>query len=522
LWQAERYLRGLRNYKGYFNEHDDVELTSFAFLPNLFGDSYLRDERYNRPGLSTDQIYPGDRQKDLVEYLKENFETKPQKRKTSKASILLDVLMSPPMLTRYIVEQMEDLLEKARNGQLQTSHLVPSAEQQRAVDSILDSIFNQTGKSVHILQGGPGTGKTIVGLLALLGSSTVGSLGSFMIAGNKPTPRVMEQRIADSTTDHISDIASTVMTDGKMSMRFRDPAFETNLLVVDEAQSLLKGQGGPPDTAEMIRRSNHVLFMMDDRQNLNYKAPAKSSALVNEDHVRNVVREVEAGLGITIPVYQKRLQIQQRAGRMTNLLPFLESVLGYSAMPPPALDGFELVVHDRALDLHNAIVTLNNDDQVEAGLCASYCWFFASGAKGANGSEIDISLDRGAVNLQWNHRGGKGKRPWILTTDRDQRAAYAPEVQGQELHHVGVILGPDLCVDNGELVFDPDKHDYESPIFGGSGGTANSKQKKIDSDRERIVALIRNQYWVLLTRGMQSLHVYSEDPDVRDFFRTYA
>ena len=71
--------------------------------------------------------------------------------------------------------------------------------------------------------------------------------------------------------------------------------------------------------------------MMDDRQNLNYKAPAKASALVNEDHVREAVRKVEDELTITIPVHSHRLDIQQRAGQMTNLLPFLESILGYSA-----------------------------------------------------------------------------------------------------------------------------------------------------------------------------------------------
>ena len=85
----------------------------------MFGESYLGDERYNRPGLSTDQIYQGDRQGDLVEYLKENFGAKPRNRETNHSSILLDVLTSPPMLTKYIVEQMEDLLEKAKNGQLQ-------------------------------------------------------------------------------------------------------------------------------------------------------------------------------------------------------------------------------------------------------------------------------------------------------------------------------------------------------------------------------------------------------------------
>ena len=43
------------------------------------------------------------------------------------------------------------------------------------------------------------------------------------------------------------------------------------------------------------------------------------------------------------------------------------------------------------------------------------------------------------------------------------------------------------------------------------------KMNLINEDRGLIEGLLRNQYWILFTRGTRSMHLYSEDPEVRDF-----
>ena len=50
----------------------------------------------------------------------------------------------------------------------------------------------------------------------------------------------------------------------------------------------------------------------------------------------------------------------------------------------------------------------------------------------------------------------------------------------------------------------------------------SGKIKAVAKDRERYVQLLRNQYWVLMTRGMRSLHIYSENPEVRELFSKHA
>jgi DUF2075 family protein len=511
-WQAERYLRGIRNYNDFFNHHDDVPMEAVAFLPNHFDESHVTNQRYSRPSSS---LYTGEDQDEFVAMLQTKFSSKSGCR-TSPKRELMKILQSPPRMTKYIVDQIQDFVESTESGAIQDTWLVPSAEQQRAITSLLDAI-NRGQKSVHMVQGGPGTGKTIVGLFALFGHARVGSLPSIFIAGNKPTPRVLGGRVKDATSGSISDVSSMILTPGQLSFRFRDPGYELEVLIVDEAQSLNRvGLGMPPTIEEMIRRSKHVVFLYDERQNLNLQTDDK---VMNTARFVQAIDTVQASITDEIQVTQHRLQIQQRSGTLSNLLPFLESLLGYEFSPVDPLTGFELHVYDTATDLRARILDLNRRSGIEAGIAASYCWSFISRKTGNEGA-MDIQLDNNEFEMQWNSESGGGGPPWMLAPDRDQRVGYPPELQGQELHHVGVIMGRDLCVDNGQLMFRPEEHDWESPVFGGVK-TAEGRDRKIASERDRIVDLLRNQYWILLTRGTRSLHLYSEDSDVRDFFRQY-
>ena len=232
-------------------------------------------------------------------------------------------------------------------------------------------------------------------------------------------------------------------------------------------------------------------------------------------NLKEKVQTAEKALGKSIRVVEHSLSIQQRAGRFTNLLPFLEGALGFIDANSTAI-WVRTSTLKRAANMHSTILELNQGHGVEAGLTASYCWNSSQNTR--KGKTSSILIDGGNFQIRWNKQGGAGNNTWMTDPTRNERAGFPPEVQGQELHHVGLIIGPDVSIIDDKLEFFPENHVIESPIF----GRMKDKEKAIATDREKYVRLLRNQYWVLMTRGMRSLHIYSEDPEVREFFSKHA
>ena len=178
---------------------------------------------------------------------------------------------------------------------------------------------------------------------------------------------------------------------------------------------------------------------------------------------------------------------------------------------------FDIIVHDTATSMGERILQLNDSEEEEAALMASYCWEFISrGPEEDNPHLWDIELDGGEFRRKWNREGGKNKVPFMEDPTRNLRAGFAPEMQGQELQYAGLIIGPDLEVRDGEIAFNLEQHHVESPVFGSVKGE-DGKSRRIQQFPDRLEQLLRNQYWILFTRATRELHLYSEDPEVRDF-----
>ncbi len=73
--------------------------------------------------------------------------------------------------------------------------------------------------------------------------------------------------------------------------------------------------------------------------------------------------------------------------------------------------------------------------------------------------------------------------------------------QGFEFDYVGVVFGKDL-------VYNPSTHSWE-------GEAERSYDSVVKRSRDRFLALVKNTYRVLLTRGMKGCYVHFLDEDTR-------
>jgi len=144
-------------------------------------------------------------------------------------------------------------------------------------------------------------------------------------------------------------------------------------------------------------------------------------------------------------------------------------------------------------------------------MVAGYCWDWVSKKqKHLN----DIVLNNGAYAAQWNltEHGSL----WIEREDSISEIGCIHTCQGLEVDYIGVIIGPDLRFENGELVCDVSQRAKTDASIKGI-------KKMSREDPEKAAALgkelILNTYRTLMTRGMKGCYIYCTDPTLRDAIR---
>lgn len=113
----------------------------------------------------------------------------------------------------------------------------------------------------------------------------------------------------------------------------------------------------------------------------------------------------------------------------------------------------------------------------------------------------------GDHHWNWNSR----LEDWVSAPNSANEIGSIHAVQGIDLNYVGVIIGKDLTVNAaGQLVADPANY-YDS-----YGKFKQDDPHPIEFDR-----FIKNIYYVLLTRGIDGVRVYFEDPKVEQRFKDF-
>lgn len=79
-----------------------------------------------------------------------------------------------------------------------------------------------------------------------------------------------------------------------------------------------------------------------------------------------------------------------------------------------------------------------------------------------------------------------------------------------DLNYAGVIVSKDINYVNGKVIGNQDNY-----------LDANGTFKKEDNNPEQFTEFIKNIYYVLLTRGINGVRVYFEDPSMREYFYEY-
>lgn len=412
-------------------------------------------------------------------------------------------------------------------------------DQAVAVEAIMDGLVEDLRagprhRSLSIVQGDPGTGKTIVGIYLMklladiavrrdLEDSDPDSLFSdYFLVGTQElfvglrVGLVVPQQSLRKSIEKV--FARTPGLDRVQVLSpfdvGGDPG-EWDVLIVDEAHRLnqlaaqahgtltkrfkeitasLFGTLDPAITQlDWIRaKSRHVILLLDTAQSVR---PAD----IGPAAFAGVIAAARAD-GRHYPLVS-----QMRVAGGDDYIAFVRALL--SDEPPaqaPDFGGdYELRLVDSAAEMIAQIAAKDAEHGLSRVL-AGYAWDWKSRKDPA---AYDIEL--GEARLRWNSKAVD----WISSPASVHEAGSIHTVQGYDLNYAGVIIGPDLRIDpsSGKLVVS--RADYRD-----RAGKSGIKMRGIPTTDEDLLRYIRNIYAVLMTRGMRGTLVHVVDPGLRERF----
>ena len=356
-------------------------------------------------------------------------------------------------------------------------------------------------KNVLIVNGGPGTGKTVVAI-NLLVELTNRDLATKYVTKNSAPRAVYEAKL--TRTLKKSRISNLFVGSGA----FTDtPANSFGGLIVDEAHRLNEKSGlfsnlGENQIKELIDASTFTVFFLDEDQRIHWKDIGEQSQ----------IRQWAESLGVTVT--EMDLVSQFRCNGSDGYLAWVDRVLQVRETANTTLEGsnYEFKVCTSATEL-KALIERRNRVSNSARMVAGYCWDWIT--KKNDPSGYDIQLDGGAFKAKWNLN--EDGALWILKPDSVREIGCIHTCQGLELDYVGVIIGPDLVVRNGKVITDAAKRSSGDSSIKGYKGLLKTNPA---TAHEKADLIIKNTYRTLMTRGTKGCYVYSVDPETNLYLQT--
>jgi uncharacterized protein len=354
-------------------------------------------------------------------------------------------------------------------------------------------------KNVLVVDGGPGSGKSVVAINLLVELTQRGQLAKYVTKNAAPRT-VYESKLTGS----MNKTRFTNLFTG--SGAYTETALNTfDTLIVDEAHRLNEKSGmfqnlGENQIKELINAARFTVFFIDEDQRVTFK----------DIGTKEEIKKWSTELGAN--VQELALQSQFRCNGSDGYLAWVDNVLQIRETANRTLEGvdYEFKVCDSLQELRELVLQKNAINN-KARMVAGYCWNWVS--KSQPGL-MDIVIPEQNFSAKWNLAADGNL--WILKPEAVSEVGCIHTCQGLELDYIGVIFGPDLVVENGILQAIPEKRARTDASISGYKTMLKANPEKA---RIKATEIIKNTYRTLMTRGQKGCFVYSVDPMTNQYLK---
>ncbi|WP_169714753.1 DNA/RNA helicase domain-containing protein [Spirochaeta cellobiosiphila] len=364
-------------------------------------------------------------------------------------------------------------------------------EDQFEIVENLDSIFKSKSESTSIINGEPGSGKTILAIYLAKYIASDEAYNSFKIG--VIFPQTSLRKTVRRIFKHIHGLKVNMVM-GPYDILKKQEKYD--LLIVDEAHRLTQRRNlanyktfddacnklgiDPQNSSQLdwiINRGKHVVLLHDPNQSVK-PSDADLAVFTNLRESSNLFS----------------LKSQQRVLAGDKYPAYIERILKKQQDSYLDFDNYKFCLFDNIDEMVKKIRTLNR----QFGLCrivAGYAWDWIS-KDDPNLYDIEIE----STKLRWNAT----TEDWINTPNSINEIGCIHTVQGYDLNYCGVIIGPELIFRNGKILFVPENY-------------KDKYGKHSSQSIEQVQAYIINIYKTLLTRGIKGTFIYACDSKLTSY-----
>ncbi len=347
---------------------------------------------------------------------------------------------------------------------------------------------DDNNKNVLIIEGGPGTGKTVLAINLLVEATKLDKVAQYTTK-NAAVRAVFESKLTG--TFKKSDISNLFAPSGSY-INCKPNTFD--VLIADEAHRLNEKSGiyknlGENQVKEIINSAKCSIFFIDEDQRVTWSDIGESKEIEKWAH--------ELGAN----VYRNKLESQFRCNGSDGYLAFVDNFLQIKETANKTMEGidYDFRIVDSPSELRDLIFEKNKENN-KARLVAGYCWDWVSKK---DKKQFDIVIPNTDFAMKWNFDTYGGL--WSVYPTSVNEVGCIHTCQGLELDYIGVIIGPDLRIENGEVITDPIKR---SKMDASIKGYKKLLKENPELAKQKADAIIKNTYRTLMTRGVKGCYIY--------------
>jgi DUF2075 family protein len=443
---------------------------------------------------------------------------------------LFDALVADGLLSKSIPEIINSNLFKFSPFKAVT------LEQAAALNGIIERIITDLktgGDNQLIVQGDPGTGKTIVAIylikllrdIAMASDEELGEDDSIFadfftpelssLFGGLKIALVVPQQALRKTLEVVFTQTPGLHKDMVLTpFEVAESKEDFDLLIVDESHRL--GQRSNQNSAMQNKKFTELnikLFGVDEKTKTHLDwIRLKSRHQVLLLDTAQTIRPGDLPLKTTEALVEKakkseswfHLASQMRVMGGNDYLAFVKGIFSETGSPAKDFSGYDLRFFDSFTEMRSEILRLDAQHKLSR-LLAGFAWEWKTKAEP---ELFDIEIE--GIKLRWNQT----VTDWVSSPTSPQEVGSIHTIQGYDLNYAGVIIGNDIGYDPVQKKIYLRRDNYFD-----KKGKENNPVLGIEYSDDDVLQFVLNIYKVLLTRGIKGTFVYVCDPDLREFLR---
>ncbi|MBR2710012.1 DUF2075 domain-containing protein [Candidatus Saccharibacteria bacterium] len=244
----------------------------------------------------------------------------------------------------------------------------------------------------------------------------------------------------------------------------------------------------------IMAKSKNVVLVFSDQQRIRPANINRSDILQYADEFNK--RE-----------YYLKTQMRSLGGK--KYIDYIHDILsnGFRPREKETFKGFEAKIFDNIKDFAEAM----EKREAEYGLSRMVAGFAWKWNSKNNKSAYDIEID--GMKFRWNST----QNNWIGSKNAPKEVGSIYTVQGDDLNYVGIIIGNDLIYRDGKLVFNRKACADSGAMKRSQRQVANDEQINEDDMLEQVL----RTYRILMNRAVKGVYIYICDKQLNEYLKRY-